>query len=66
MHGFGPEAADKTANTDDRIFRLLAHWKIFSTEKRTEKAASVTITRKIDSTTDSVVRRPTLSALRDT
>ena len=39
---------------------------IRSIENRTEKAASATITRKINSTTDCVVRRPTLSALPDT
>src|SRR5579862_5154206 len=36
---------------------------IFKTENRIENAASATMTRKIDSTTDCVVNRPTLSAL---
>ncbi len=39
---------------------------IRSSENMIEKAASATITMKMDSTTDWVVSRPTLSALRST
>src|SRR5215472_14203094 len=51
---------------DDIIAGGVVHRHTFSTEKTIENAASVTITKKIDSTTDCVVNRPTLSALRVT
>ncbi len=66
MDNFGAEPVDEAAHADDGFARMLRHGQIPNTEKSTEKAASVTITRKIDSTTDNVVSRPTLSALRDT
>ena len=66
MHRLGSEPVDQTADLDDRLASNLGHRQIFKIEKKTEKAASATITRKIDSTTERVVRRPTLSALRET
>ena len=43
-------------------FTLVAIVHIFNIENRMEKPASNTMTRKIDSTTDRVVSRPTLPA----
>ena len=59
------EAVDQAAHPDDRFFvRWFVH--IPSTENMTEKAASSTITRKTLSTTERVVKSPTLAALRST
>src|SRR6266446_7862066 len=60
---FGAEPGDKAAHADDRLARIIRHAQICKAEKKIENPASVTITRKIASTTDNVVRRPTLSAL---
>ena len=64
MYGFASKTVYQAAHADDRL--TIAHGQIFKVEKTTEKMASVTITRKIASTTDNVVNRPTLSALPDT
>src|SRR5260370_29614935 len=66
MYRLGPKPVDKAAYADDRFARLTRHAQICNAEKKIEKPASVTITRNIASTTESVVRRPTLSALRAT
>src|SRR6516162_4917096 len=66
MHRLGAEPIDEPAHADDRFARLPRHAQIFRIVKTIEKAASATITKKIDSTTDNVVSRPTLSALRAT
>src|SRR4029077_1211787 len=68
----GTEAGDQAADPDDHIFLVLvrlcgrAAHHTPRTENMTEKAASNTITRKTDSTTERVVRSPTLAALRST
>ena len=64
--GLDAEPVDEPAHADDRLSRLDRHVQICNAEKKIENTASVTITRKIASTTDVVVRRPTLSALRST
>src|SRR4029077_7184290 len=62
MHGLGAKPIDEAPHADNRFRR--AH--IFRMEKTIEKAASATMTKKIASTTERVVSRPTLSALRAT
>ena len=59
----GAEPGNKAAHTDYRLARIIRHAQICKVEKKIENPASVTITRKIASTTDKVVSRPTLSAL---
>ena len=67
MDDLRAERVDQTADPDDGVaVRIGCHVQIFSTENTIENAASVTMTKKIDSTTDWVVSRPTLSALRVT
>ena len=66
MHDLGAEPIDQPAYSNDRFSRLVGHAQIRNAEKKIESPASVTITRKIASTTDNVVRRPTLSELRST
>ena len=66
MDGFGAEPVDEPMDADNTVGRMSRHGQIWTMEKKIENAASVTITRKIASTTDNVVRRPTLSALRAT
>ena len=63
---FGSEPVDESTHADDRLARVIWHDQMCNEEKKIENPASVTITRKIASTTDSVVSRPTLSALRAT
>ncbi len=58
----GDDSRDLDFRHQDAV-RLARHDQIPNSENMTENAASATITRKIDSTTDWVVRRPTLSAL---
>ena len=60
VDGFAAEPVDKISHTYDRLVRLIWHGQICMAEKKIENPASSTITRKIASTTDSVVRRPTL------
>src|SRR5262245_15416512 len=57
------EPVDEAAHADNRLARVIRHAQICKAEKKIENPASMTITRKIASTTDKVVRRPTLSAL---
>ncbi len=66
MNRLGAEPRDEAADANDRFARRRHRAHIRSIENSTENAASATITRKIDSTTDKVVSRPTLSALRAT
>jgi ribosomal silencing factor RsfS len=47
-----PEGIDEVADADDVIVAVFGHRQIFNIEKMMENAASVTITKKIDSTTD--------------
>ncbi len=63
VDGLVAKPVDKAAHADDRLARRLRHAQICNAEKKIENPASVTMTRKIASTTESVVRRPTLSAL---
>src|SRR5262249_52759333 len=63
MDDLGAEPINEAAHSDDRLPRLIRHRQICREEKKMENTASVTITRKIASTTDNVVKRPTLSAL---
>src|SRR5213078_3783272 len=63
VDGLLAEAVDEAAHADHEIVRRIGHRQICSRENRIENIASTTITRKIASTTDNVVRRPTLSAL---
>ena len=60
------KAVDQAPHLDDDVFFLLLRHQIPKTENMTEKAASITITRKMPSTTARVVSRPTLAALRST
>ena len=58
------EPVDEAAHPDHDIVGLCRHVQIRSIENRIENTASATITRKIDSTTDWVVSRPTLRRCR--
>src|SRR5216684_4496634 len=60
MHRLPAEAGHQPAHPDHDVVGACRHRQILSSEKRIEKPASATITTKIDSTTDWVVRRPTL------
>ena len=64
VHHLGPEAGAQTADPHDGGLARAVHMP--SAEKTTEKIASNTITRKMATTTDRVVLRPTLSALPST
>ena len=66
MHRLVAKPVDEAAHPDDRFVRMIRHAHIFRIENTIEKAASATMTKKIASTTESVVSRPTLSALRAT
>ena len=48
MHRLGSEPVDQTADLDDRLASNLGHRQNLKIEKNTEKAASATITRKIE------------------
>ncbi len=63
MHRLRAEPRHQPAHPDHDIVLVFRHRQIFRIENRIENAASATMTTKIDSTTDCVVRRPTLSAL---
>src|SRR5439155_17605827 len=52
VDGLRAEPGDKAAHTDDRLARIIRHAQISKAEKKIENPASVTITRKIASTTD--------------
>ena len=64
MDDLAAEAVHQPAHLDDDV--LLRRHHTPSTENMTEKAASMTITRKMPSTTERVVSMPTLAALRST
>ena len=66
VDGLVTEPVYKVLHAYDRLVRLIGHGQICKAEKKIENPASITITRKIASTTDNVVSRPTLSALPDT
>ena len=66
VHRFGAKPVDEPAHPDDRFLRVIRRTHIARKEKTIEKAASATMTKKIASTTERVVCRPTLSALRPT
>ena len=70
VHKLVAEAVHQPPHLDDNVLLLfgifLRSHQIPSTENMMENAASSTMTRKMPSTTERVVRRPTLAALRST
>ena len=65
MDRLGAEPVDEAAHANDRFARMIRHGQIPTMEKKIEKRHRSRSREGSNSTTDSVVRRPTLSALRD-
>ena len=66
VHDLGAEACHQALDMNDDILVAFFRHHTPRTENMMEKAASSTMTRNTDSTTERVVRSPTLAALRST